>query len=235
MKGTGLEFSITNPKGPEKNGDGSVTRTHNLVFWKLPLSWFYGDLRRLKMSWRFRKTFKVFPGVKLNLTHRGLSTTLGTAPFSMNVGPRGVYRNVSIPGTGIWDRQRIDTPSKSGLSNQRHAAGDHVLPPPLIPSVLPAVTEIRSASTEMLKSRSMADLQQLLEEAFEERSILRGITLSIVGDLKGLTEEIHRAVEDLKGGSRTFRVNIEFTSPPQLATFTAEMEEVNRHPEWISG
>jgi hypothetical protein len=60
------------------------------------------------MSWRFRKTFKVLPGVKLNLTARGLSATLGASPFSLNVGPRGVYRNVSIPGTGIWDRQRID-------------------------------------------------------------------------------------------------------------------------------
>src|SRR5450759_15785 len=63
------------------------------------------------MSWRFRKTFKVLPGVKLNLTAHGLSATLGAAPFSINVGPRGVYRNVSIPGTGIWDRQRIGGPS----------------------------------------------------------------------------------------------------------------------------
>lgn len=54
------------------------------------------------MSWRFRKTFKVLPGVKLNLTARGLSATLGAAPFSINIGPKGVYRNVSIPGTGIW-------------------------------------------------------------------------------------------------------------------------------------
>ena len=63
------------------------------------------------MSWRFRKTFRVIPGVKLNLTSRGLSATLGAAPFSVNVGPKGVYRNVSIPGTGIWDRERIHGPS----------------------------------------------------------------------------------------------------------------------------
>jgi hypothetical protein len=53
------------------------------------------------MSWRFRKSFKVLPGLKLNLTRHGLSATLGAAPFSLNVGPRGVFSNVSIPGTGI--------------------------------------------------------------------------------------------------------------------------------------
>jgi hypothetical protein len=62
------------------------------------------------MSWRFRKTFKVLPGIKLNLTANGLRATFGAAPFSVNVGPKGVYRNVSIPGTGIWDRQRIGGP-----------------------------------------------------------------------------------------------------------------------------
>lgn len=29
------------------------------------------------MSWRFRKTFKVLPGVKLYLTRQGLSATVG--------------------------------------------------------------------------------------------------------------------------------------------------------------
>lgn len=69
------------------------------------------------MSWRFRKTFKVIPGVKLNLTARGLSATLGGSPFSVNIGPGGVYRNVRIPGTGVWDRQRIDVPSRSPVAN----------------------------------------------------------------------------------------------------------------------
>lgn len=127
------------------------------------------------MSWRFRKSFKVLPGVKLNLTARGLSATIGAAPFSVNVGPRGVYRNISIPGTGVWDRQRVDSPSQS-VSDERipQPSGQDVAPQPT-PLTLPAVAygsvaEIRSASTEMLKSKSMADLQKLLEETYEERS-----------------------------------------------------------------
>ena len=105
------------------------------------------------MSWRFRKTFRVLPGVKLNLTRHGLSATLGAAPFSVNVGPRGIYKNVSIPGTGLWDRQRLDIPS-------HHSAGEPppidrgdiaLVTPPITPFPLPP-TEVRSASTELLSS-----------------------------------------------------------------------------------
>ena len=79
------------------------------------------------MSWRFRKTFKVLPGVKLNLTRHGLSATLGAAPFSVNVGPRGVYRNISIPGAGVWSRDRLDLP----------AAHQPPPPQPMNPRALP--------------------------------------------------------------------------------------------------
>ena len=98
------------------------------------------------MSWRFRKTFKVLPGVKLNLTRHGLSATLGAAPFSINVGPRGVYRNVSIPGTGIWSRERLDAPSsqRSGPEPLPQEKGGASPLPAFVPSTLPA-TEIHSA------------------------------------------------------------------------------------------
>src|SRR5208283_2821566 len=68
------------------------------------------DLRETIMSWRLRKVFKMFPGVKLNVTRNGLSATFGAAPFSINAGPKGVYSNIQIPGTGIWDRQRLHGP-----------------------------------------------------------------------------------------------------------------------------
>lgn len=130
------------------------------------------------MSWRFRKTFKLLPGVKLNLTRHGLSATLGAAPFSLNVGPRGVYRNVSIPGTGLWSRERLDVPSQGQPTEQPPPLGHETIPPPhpsaptapLAPS--PSATEIRSSSTEFLNSKSMDDLRKLLKEAYEERDVL---------------------------------------------------------------
>jgi hypothetical protein len=129
------------------------------------------------MSWRFRKTFKLLPGVKLNLTAHGLSATLGAAPFSINVGPRGVYRNLSIPGTGIWDRQRIGSPSSqpSGIQppTTDYDGGPRI--PPLPPSILVSLstaTEIHSASTELLTSESLEQLRRLLTDAYNERDEL---------------------------------------------------------------
>ena len=59
------------------------------------------------MSWRFRKSFKVMPGLRLNVSRRGVSATIGAAPFSVSVGPKGVYQELSIPGTGLSHRERI--------------------------------------------------------------------------------------------------------------------------------
>jgi hypothetical protein len=123
------------------------------------------------MSGRFRKTFRVLPGIKLNLTARGLSATLGTAPFSINVGPSGIYRNVSIPGTGIWDRQRIVGPSPQSSDQQPLSHEEVLLSFPASPVSTP-VSEIHSASTELLGSESMAHLRALVKDAYEERETI---------------------------------------------------------------
>jgi len=144
------------------------------------------------MSWRFRKTFRVLPGVKLNLTARGLSATLGASPFSVNVGPRGVYRNISIPGTGIWDRQRIGGPSSQPSDIQppavEHAGGSAL---PFAPVLVDGgETEIHSASTELLTSESLEHLRQLLTDAYNER--------------EELTREISTAADEANTATRRF-------------------------------
>jgi len=56
------------------------------------------------MGFRYRHTVRVLPGMHLNLSQRGVSTTLGRAGLSLNVGPRGLRPSVGIPGTGIGYR-----------------------------------------------------------------------------------------------------------------------------------
>jgi hypothetical protein len=124
------------------------------------------------MSWRFRKTFKVLPGIRLNLTARGLSATVGAAPFSVNVGPRGVYSNVSIPGTGIWDRQRIGGPSPQSPAPQLPLADPSGASFPVPTHSFPPTSEIHSASTELLGSESMAHLRSLVKDTYDERETL---------------------------------------------------------------
>lgn len=59
------------------------------------------------MAFRFRKSFRVAPGIKLNLSRSGVSTTLGGRGFSVNTGRRGTYVNAGIPRSGISTRSRL--------------------------------------------------------------------------------------------------------------------------------
>jgi hypothetical protein len=56
---------------------------------------------------KFRKRIKIAPGVNINLSKSGVSGTFGGKGASVNVGKNGVYANTGIPGTGIYDRQKI--------------------------------------------------------------------------------------------------------------------------------
>jgi hypothetical protein len=57
------------------------------------------------MGWRYRKSFRLFPGVRINVSSHGISTTIGVRGASVNFSSRGTYLNAGIPGTGISYRQ----------------------------------------------------------------------------------------------------------------------------------
>jgi len=59
------------------------------------------------MSIRFRKRFKLAPGLHLNLSGSGLSLSAGPRGASMTFGARGTYFNAGLPGTGIYSRQKV--------------------------------------------------------------------------------------------------------------------------------
>ncbi len=53
------------------------------------------------MSWRFRQSFKIAPGVRINLSKSGISTSVGRAGASVNFSSLGTRSTVGLPGTGI--------------------------------------------------------------------------------------------------------------------------------------
>lgn len=55
----------------------------------------------------------MLPGVTLNFSKSGISTTIGTRGASVNIGKNGVYGNAGIPGTGIYMREKIAGGRKS--------------------------------------------------------------------------------------------------------------------------
>ena len=119
------------------------------------------------MSLKFRKRIRVFPGFTLNLSKSGMSATLGVRGCSVNIGKNGRYLNTGIPGTGLYDRKKIDNPNNNIIPEQN----------PEIPNNnnYTLETEIKSYNPELLTSDSMAslkksilDAEKVKKEMFEE-------------------------------------------------------------------
>lgn len=53
------------------------------------------------MGFRFRRSVRLLPGIRLNFSTRGVSTSVGGRGFTLNFGKRGIRTTVGIPGTGI--------------------------------------------------------------------------------------------------------------------------------------
>lgn len=72
------------------------------------------------MSFRFQRRIRVAPGLRVNLSKRGISTSVGKRGGTVSVGRRGVYGNVGLPGTGLSYRSKLNkksAPGKGGRSS----------------------------------------------------------------------------------------------------------------------
>jgi hypothetical protein len=59
------------------------------------------------VSFRFRRTLSLLPGVRLNLGKTGASVSIGPKGAKLTVGSKGVRATASIPGTGMSFSQQI--------------------------------------------------------------------------------------------------------------------------------
>jgi uncharacterized protein DUF4236 len=59
------------------------------------------------MPVRIRKSFNLFPGVKVNMSKGGMSITVGKKGFHLNFSKRGVRQTVGLPGSGISESSYI--------------------------------------------------------------------------------------------------------------------------------
>ena len=54
------------------------------------------------MGFRFRKSIKLAPGIKLNLTGKGISSvSLGKNGAKVNISKKGTRSTIGIPGSGL--------------------------------------------------------------------------------------------------------------------------------------
>lgn len=72
------------------------------------------------MGWGFRKSFKIAPGVRINVSRRGVSTSVGVKGFTVN--SRGRV-TTSIPGTGISHITSLGSGKKSSNRTYSNTEG----------------------------------------------------------------------------------------------------------------
>ncbi len=53
------------------------------------------------MPLKFRKRIRLLPGIWLNISKSGVSTSIGGKGATVNIGKQGTKSTLSIPGTGL--------------------------------------------------------------------------------------------------------------------------------------
>ena len=112
------------------------------------------------MGFRFRRTIRIVPGVRLNLSRSGSSISLGARGFHYTVGPKGTRETVGLPGSGLsWTSYR---PYRTGRQPQSKPSStpDSAITPS---SIDPGAIVFESAAIEELVSGSTSELAPILD------------------------------------------------------------------------
>lgn len=75
------------------------------------------------MAWNYRKRIKIAPGVHLNFSKNGISTSIGPKGAKVTFGKNGTYMSTSIPGTGLYSRQKISGTGSSCINHENDNKG----------------------------------------------------------------------------------------------------------------
>ncbi|WP_338868479.1 DUF4236 domain-containing protein [Spirosoma sp. SC4-14] len=125
------------------------------------------------MAWRYSKRIKIIPGVRINLSSRGISTTIGVRGASLNVSSRGTYLNVGIPGTGLSYREKL-----GGARPSQQPASLPAPEQPRLPEVphgfyLPShLDNILTLDIQEVTSQDMAGIKETILLAHQQRQEL---------------------------------------------------------------
>ena len=118
------------------------------------------------MGLRFQRRVSLFPGVRLNFSRSGISTSIGVRGASLTLGRRGTYVNVGLPGTGLSYRSKISpevSPAPASEPRPNPDFGSGI-------SRTTSETEVVSADVGTLTSPGLDGLKSLIIEAIAERN-----------------------------------------------------------------
>lgn len=140
------------------------------------------------MAWNYRRRIKIIPGVHLNFSKSGISTSIGVKGASVTLGKNGTWLNAGIPGLGIYSRQKLGgnkPPAVDNLPVQDHE-------PEIVPVYNPGqrVDNIFSADPQEITSQDMQGVKQTILTAHEQR-------LALATDLQDVKRSLARSKKRL--------------------------------------
>jgi hypothetical protein len=112
----------------------------------------------------------LFPGVRVNFSRRGISTTFGVPGASINIGSQGAYLNTGIPGTGLYNRVRLDGGSQPSNSSVEPEYSHPEHPNIFIPEEIGA---IRSGDNNTITSEGLKGIKETLLAAYKQKKSLQ--------------------------------------------------------------
>lgn len=170
------------------------------------------------MGFRFRKSFKVFPGCRLNLGKRGFSVSVGGRGSTINISGRGVRATVGIPGTGLSYSGYI---AGGNSGSRKSRGGDMPLQTVLNPLYDPPEAifggdSIESAPIDTLTSESLEPFRDMIRKVREERASARELLSQTEKELQTTCIELAKRKKSL------FR----FFYKRKIAALAAALEEL---------
>ncbi|MFC3692162.1 DUF4236 domain-containing protein [Chenggangzhangella methanolivorans] len=133
------------------------------------------------MGFRFRKSVKLFPGVRLNFSGSGVSASVGVPGATVNFSKRGRTTTLGLPGTGLSYQDH--TPWGGKRQGRRRAPPPVPVPAPYTPSYEPpapidtpppssSLVDLRSVETARLTCPDLVGVKQMVIEASAQKADL---------------------------------------------------------------
>lgn len=143
------------------------------------------------MTLRFRQSFRLFPGVRLNVGKRGVSASFGVPGATINVGRLGVRGTVGLPGTGVSYSAMLSAPKAAEKPSVWEPPKGLPLDHQVFPTPDGRMREIGSAAVEHLTSAGLTHLRQMIVDARQQRG-------EIEADLRDARQEYSAREGELK-------------------------------------
>jgi len=181
------------------------------------------------MGLRFRKSVSLVPGVRINISRRGFSTTIGGRGASINLGAHGTYLNTSLPGTGISFRTRLNSPDSPGRRTKNTSKYNEG-PLPTDPFLIQGTkVDFGSSDVSALTSAGLESLKELvietkdrkneiiLETKAAKRQLLFEhiklflVTILIFGFIGNIRDKIKKKIREYQADIENLKVNLSNT------------------------